>query len=112
MCVLIPLAISQFLHEPRGRITDVKGNRFGGMIPREVQRFTPRLIHAVRFRRSREVHRRLGQCQLPFGGAERVIGITRGNRDCERLGIGESYVLVRRAMYIGSSPASIMRASQ
>ena len=68
---------------------------FCGMLVGGLQRAPVCRVYAVRFRGGREVHHRLGECELSLRAAEEVIGVLRGERERKRPGIGEPYVFRR-----------------
>src|SRR5437879_5491769 len=83
MRVLVPRPVSQLFHERRRGVADVQGHALRRVLGGRLRRAVVCGIHAIRFWRRRQVHRRLRQRELSLRAAEEVVGVFRGPRDRE-----------------------------
>jgi len=70
------------------------------------------VYHAVRLGRRRQVDRRLGEGELPFGTAEKVIRVFGGERDAERPRVGQADILDRHAHQAPGDVERVLPARQ
>src|SRR6266542_3385654 len=87
VCVLVPLPISQFLHE-RGRgVADVKRNRRARRLSSGFESGVERAIRGVGLGCRREIDDHLGEGEISFRRPQHVIRISRRDRDLKRIWI-------------------------
>ena len=87
--VLVALAVAERLHQPGGRVAQVRGDRLGDVLGGVARRAAVGGVDGVALRCRRQVHRGLGQRGVGFGHPELVRRVGGGDGQRQRLRIGE-----------------------
>jgi hypothetical protein len=92
--VLVALAVPDVLHQPGGRVEDVRRRRERTGLLRAPDRLAEAAVDRDRFRRGREVDDGLRDRELAFGRAQPLVDVPCGERLLHGLRVGDPYVLV------------------
>ena len=93
MGVLVPLAVTEFLHKFGGGVAYDRRHRFGQHGQRVLFRALVRHVKGVGLGRDGHIHHRLGKVHAAFGHAYKVARLVSRHGDFQRPGVCKSYIL-------------------